>query len=58
MMFKDACDGAAVTVTAASLLGWFPAISSVLTIAWMLIRIYESKTVQDWLNKKGDAHEY
>lgn len=43
--------GAGLTIVAA-LIGWLPAVSAVLAIAWYGIQIYESKTVQDWLNRK------
>lgn len=40
------------------LLGYFvsylPAIATVLTIVWTLIRIYETDTVQRWLGKKHE----
>lgn len=42
------------------LLGWFvsalPAIATLLTVVWTLIRIYETDTVQRWLGKKHDPY--
>jgi hypothetical protein len=35
-----------------SLAAWLPPVASIFTIIWLGIRIYESETVQDLLNKK------
>jgi hypothetical protein len=37
------------------LVGWLPHIASLVTIIWGVIRIYETRTVQDFLGKKTDA---
>ena len=48
----DLASGATVVAT---LLKWLPAIAAALSIVWTAIRIYETKTVQDWIarRKKG-----
>lgn len=48
---KEAADVAAASTAVLSLMSWLPPTASLLTIIWMLIRIYESDTVQSFLNK-------
>jgi hypothetical protein len=36
----------------ATFAGWLPHISALLTVIWMGLRIYETKTVQKWLGKQ------
>lgn len=43
---KTIVDGLAVTGTVATMAGWLPPIASGLTIIWLLLRIWESPTVQ------------
>ena len=43
---KDTVDILAVTVTVSTLASWLPPTASLLTIAWLLIRIWESATIQ------------
>jgi hypothetical protein len=43
---KDVTDVAAITVTASTFMLWLPPTASILTIAWLGIRIWESDTVQ------------
>lgn len=54
---KHVCDALSITVVVATLASWLPAIASGLSILWMGLRIYETKTVQGWLrrNKKDGA---
>lgn len=52
---KFIADGLSIGTVAATIAGWLPHIAAVLSIIWTLIRIYETKTVQDWL--KGKTHE-
>jgi hypothetical protein len=55
---KAITDGAALTVTLSSVMGWMtPAatlIGSLLGIVWMCIRIYETETVQKMLGKNAE----
>lgn len=44
-----AIDGSAITITAGALIGWLPAATTVLTFIWVLIRIYETKTMKRML---------
>lgn len=50
---KHAGDIGSVGVILASIADWFPSIASLLSIVWFLIRIYESRTVQGLLGRKG-----
>lgn len=49
---KEIADIAAASTAVMSLMSWLPPTASLLTIIWMLIRIYESDTVQELLGKK------
>ena len=46
---KHAVDAASVFTAVGSILAWLPAIAALFTIVWTGIRIYETKTVQNWL---------
>lgn len=48
---KTVGDVVAASVTVGAIASWLPAVSTVLTIVWVLIRIYETKTVQKWLHR-------
>ena len=52
---KAIADGAALTVTLSGVMGWMTPVAtlvgSLLGIVWMLIRIYETATVQKLIKK-------
>ena len=48
---KHAVDAASVGVVASTFIGRLPSIATALTVIWMLIRIWETKTVRWWLRK-------
>jgi len=52
---KTLADGAALTVTFSGVMGWMTPVAtlvgSLLGIVWMLIRIYETATVQKLVKK-------
>jgi hypothetical protein len=50
---KHVLDLASITTVLGALMGILPSIAAVFTIVWTGIRIYETKTVQGLLNKKG-----
>lgn len=47
---KHIGDAVSISTILASLAGWLPAVAAALSIIWTLIRIYETKTVQRWIN--------
>jgi hypothetical protein len=49
---KTAVDVGAVGTAGATLIGLLPHIASILSIIWLVIRIYETRTVQRWLGKE------
>ena len=51
---KQVMDVAAASTGVLSLVAWLPPIASLLTIIWLGLRIYESKTVQGLLGKSVD----
>lgn len=50
---KVILDGVAVSGGIATLAGWLPDVAALLTIIWLGIRIWESDTVQGWMDKDG-----
>lgn len=54
---KHAVDAVSIAALLGSLISMLPAVASVLTIIWTLIRIYETATVQRMVTRKkgGDV---
>lgn len=52
---KALVDTASVATVVGTLAGLLPAIAAIFTIVWTSIRIYESRTVQDLLNRRKDG---
>ncbi len=52
---KHAIDMISFGATMAALIGLIPAITSVASLIWVCIRIYETKTVQRWL--RGNSYD-
>lgn len=50
---KDILDVAAGSTAVLTMAAWLPPIASLLTIAWLGIRIYESNTVQKLVHGKN-----
>jgi hypothetical protein len=50
---KSVIDWTSVGVAFGSLLQILPSIAAALSILWTVIRIYETKTVQNWIKKWG-----
>ncbi len=48
---KHLFDGLSIGTVLATIAGWLPAVAALLSIIWTLIRLYETKTIQRWLNK-------
>lgn len=51
---KEVVDIAAASTGILALAAWLPPTASLFTIVWLGIRIYESKTIQELVNKKED----
>lgn len=51
---KHTLDAASLIALLGSLTAVLPAVASLLTILWTLIRIYETQTVQSLLGRKED----
>ena len=51
---KHMIDGASILTVIGTLVEFLPAVSAVLSIIWVAIRIYETETVQKLVNRKKD----
>jgi hypothetical protein len=49
---KHAVDALSVVTVLGTLMEFLPSIAALFTIIWTAIRIYETNTVQGWLNKE------
>lgn len=47
-------DGLSISTVVATLAGWLPAIAALASLIWTAIRIYETKTVQGWLQRRRE----
>lgn len=54
---KHLLDVLSIGTMLGTLFDMFPNIAALLTIIWTSLRIYESKTVQNWLGKGKDGGE-
>ena len=52
---KTLVDTASVATVVGTLAGILPAIAALFTIVWTSIRIYESRTVQDFFKRDKDG---
>jgi hypothetical protein len=50
--YKNELDFTFVGLLLMTLLGWLPHITTVVTLVWSCIRLYETKTVQAWLGRR------
>ena len=51
---KHMIDGASILTVIGTLVEFLPAVSAILSIVWVAIRIYETETVQKLVNRKKD----
>lgn len=51
---KHMIDGASILTVIGTLVEFLPAVSALLSIVWVAIRIYETDTVQKLVNRKRD----
>jgi len=54
---KQVVDFASTVTVVGTILNWLPAAAALWTIVWTSIRIYETKTVQDWLKARKNAKQ-
>lgn len=54
---KQAIDALSVGTMLGALFQMLPNVAALLTIIWTMLRIYESKTVQDWIEKRKGSGE-
>jgi hypothetical protein len=50
---KQFVDGLSLFTVIGTLVEMLPSISAILSIVWVCIRIWETKTVQGWFGRKG-----
>ena len=51
---KHMIDGASILTVIGTLVEFLPAVSAILSIVWVAIRIWETETVQKLVNRKKD----
>lgn len=54
---KTAGDVASVTLVLATLSSWLPPLTAVFSLIWVLIRIYETDTVQNLIYRRSQDDE-
>ena len=54
---KHMIDGASLLTVIGTLVEFLPAVSALLSIVWVAIRIYETETMKKLLNRKKDDAE-
>jgi hypothetical protein len=54
---KHVLDGASILTVIGTLVEFLPAVSAVLSIVWVAIRIYETETIKKLMNRKDDAKQ-
>jgi hypothetical protein len=53
---KHWIDWTSIGVVLGTLMNFLPAAAALASLVWSLIRIYETKTVQDWLKKRRNKN--
>jgi hypothetical protein len=48
---KHFLDGLSLITMLGTLVDWLPAVAALLSIVWTSLRIYETKTVQGWIQR-------
>jgi hypothetical protein len=49
---KHVTDGLSIVTVIGTLADILPALAALFSLVWSLIRIWETQTVQDWVNRK------
>lgn len=52
-----AVDLAAIGLTSATIVGWIPAAAAFASLIWFTIQIWESRTIQHWINNRREVHK-
>lgn len=55
MSDKYVYDAASISIVLSTLAGWLPHMAALISIIWGGIRIYETKTVQGWINRRRNG---
>jgi len=50
---KQAADALSIATVLGTLMSWLPAAAALASLVWSIIRIYETQTVQNWVNKNA-----
>lgn len=50
---KQAADAVSIVTVVGTLMNALPAIAALASLVWSVIRIWETKTVQDWWNNRN-----
>jgi hypothetical protein len=50
---KHVIDALSFVTVVGTLIDMLPSVAAIFTIIWTVIRIWETKTVQSWANRKG-----
>ena len=53
---KQIADVVSVTTVFGTLMGILPSIAAIFSIAWSIVRLYETKTIQDLVQKYKDKN--
>jgi uncharacterized membrane protein YqgA involved in biofilm formation len=51
-ILKSTLDGISLGIVFTTIMGWMPSAAALLTVIWTLIRIWESRTVQEIRNRR------
>ena len=52
---KQIVDTASTITVVGTIMNWLPAVAALWTIVWTTIRIYETRTVQKWVEQFKNA---
>ena len=50
---KQAADAASIVTVVGTLMNALPAIAALASLIWSVIRIYETQTIQNWVNRNA-----
>lgn len=51
-------DGLTLSILLGTLMGWIPSVTAIISLVWMCIKVYETKTFQKLIgNKPGNLYD-